>query len=67
MMLGKKKAEKQEKTESRVNEEEIRVAAYFRWRDRGEHHGADLDDWLKAERSFLSPHHGKNTKGKKAT
>lgn len=30
--------------------EEIERRAYQRYRDRGSRHGADLDDWLAAER-----------------
>jgi hypothetical protein len=58
-MLGKKKTGQQEKDRFRMNEEEIRVAAYYRWQGRGGSHGADLDDWLKAEKHLHSSRHGK--------
>ena len=33
-------------------EEHIRVAAYYRWEERGQTHGAHEDDWLEAEKQI---------------
>ncbi len=30
-------------------EEQIRIAAYYRWEQRGRMHGSDVQDWLAAE------------------
>ena len=33
-------------------DEAIRLAAYYLWKKKGEHHGEDRDDWYEAEDSF---------------
>lgn len=33
-------------------EEEIRLAAYFKWEQKGRRHGSDVEDWLDAEDSL---------------
>jgi len=33
-------------------EDDIRLAAYYLWKLRGEKHGEDRDDWYAAEASF---------------
>ena len=33
-------------------EEEIRLAAYYLWKEKGENHGSDTEDWLEAEGSL---------------
>jgi len=47
---------KREKTEvemtPEMREEQIRIAAYYRWEKKGKSHGADTDDWLDAEDSL---------------
>ena len=35
-------------------EENIRTSAYFRWEQRGEIHGFDVEDWLHAEKTVNS-------------
>ncbi len=32
-------------------EEKVTLAAYYRWKEKGEQHGCDLDDWFEAEES----------------
>ena len=36
------------------HEENIRTSAYFRWEQRGEIHGFDVEDWLHAEKTVNS-------------
>jgi len=35
-----------------MREEQVRLAAYYRWEARGKNHGADIDDWCEAEDSL---------------
>ena len=35
-------------------EEQLRIAAYYRWEERGKTHGSHLDDWLEAEKSLTN-------------
>ncbi len=32
-----------------LREEEIRLAAYYLWKEKGENHGSDTEDWVQAE------------------
>jgi hypothetical protein len=51
----KAKQEKKKNTEdvlmSEERENQIRLAAYYHWKAKGEKHGADRDDWFEAEDS----------------
>lgn len=47
----KKKALENKLANELSKEERIRLAAYFRWQEKGCQHGADLQDWLEAEKS----------------
>ncbi|NMW18275.1 MAG: DUF2934 domain-containing protein [Chlorobiaceae bacterium] len=33
-------------------EQQIRITAYYLWKQKGEKHGEDRDDWFEAEASF---------------
>lgn len=35
-----------------LREEEIRLAAYYLWEERGGNQGSDVEDWNEAEESF---------------
>jgi len=35
-----------------IREEQVRVAAYYRWEAKGKNHGTDVDDWCDAENSL---------------
>ena len=39
----------------RVAEDDIALRAFAYYCERGGEHGADLDDWLRAERELLAP------------
>jgi len=38
-----------------VSEDQVAKRAYEIYQSRGGHHGADLDDWLEAERQLKEP------------
>ncbi|MBZ4218939.1 MAG: DUF2934 domain-containing protein [Chlorobium sp.] len=37
-----------EKFQDQEHEEQVRLAAYYRWKSRGENHGEDRADWFEA-------------------
>ena len=47
------KKEKQKSLEAHVEtrEEQVQLAAYFLWKEKGEQSGCDLEDWFEAEKS----------------
>jgi hypothetical protein len=47
----KSSANKQE-AQSKATAEDIAMAAYYRWEQRGRPHGDDMQDWLEAEQQF---------------
>jgi len=48
-----KKAEADSGLTPEMREEQIRLAAYYRWKERGEKHGADREDWFEAEDDII--------------
>ena len=37
-------------TTPELRDEEIRLAAYYLWKEKGENHGSDTEDWVQAEK-----------------
>jgi len=35
-----------------MREEQLRIAAYFRWEAKGKNDGTDIDDWCEAEQAL---------------
>jgi hypothetical protein len=50
-MSHKKESSKALKAHVETSEEQVQLAAYYRWQENGEQHGCDLDDWYEAEKS----------------
>ena len=50
------KQEKEKKAQdsltSEEREEQLRLAAYYRWKAKGKKHGSDKEDWYEAEDSM---------------
>lgn len=47
----------------RIDDAEIRARAYELYRDRGEEHGHDVDDWLRAEEEIERQYHWQIPRG----
>ncbi|ASQ90607.1 hypothetical protein CHL67_06430 [Prosthecochloris sp. GSB1] len=48
-----KNVEKDEVTQEQ-RKEQVRLAAYYRWKENGEPQGTDLEDWLHAESTLMA-------------
>ncbi len=36
-----------------TQEEQVRLAAYYRWKENGERDGCDVEDWCEAEKCIM--------------
>ena len=55
--MGKKYTEEEDKPEqaelrAKMHEEQVKLAAYYRWMEKGKKEGSDADDWFEAEDSL---------------
>jgi hypothetical protein len=51
-MSNKSREEMPEEQISR--DEEVRLAAYYLWEQKGRRNGCDVEDWLEAEESLMN-------------
>ncbi|MEI8186234.1 MAG: DUF2934 domain-containing protein [Chlorobiaceae bacterium] len=50
---GKKGRQPEQLMSPEQREEQIRLAAYYRWEAKGRNTGADRDDWFEAQDSLI--------------
>ncbi|MBC8525069.1 MAG: DUF2934 domain-containing protein [Chlorobium phaeobacteroides] len=53
-MSDKQKSVEKDEVTQEQREEQVRLAAYYLWKENGEPQGTDLDDWLHAETALVA-------------
>lgn len=50
--MSKKEKHKEPEVHVPTREEQVQLAAYYRWKERGEQDGNDCEDWYEAEKAI---------------